>query len=178
MPVHQQQPSVYCTSYNQQHSLLPSSHHNSTASLPMSHQQHTVSLPLSHQPQTASLPMCHQQHTGYRSASFVDSNPAFQDLSESFKSLYKSVFESPQGMTTVWSVFFICFNGCNPGWTCISRFSLCFLPPLVRQMQENFRVKGKKLYFGFVDLEKASDRVPREVIRSAMRMVSWELKNG
>jgi len=23
------------------------------------------------------------------------------------------------------------------------------------QMQENFRVKGKKLYFGFVDLEKA-----------------------
>jgi len=24
----------------------------------------------------------------------------------------------------------------------------------VRQMQENFRVKGKKLYFGFVDLEK------------------------
>ena len=34
----------------------------------------------------------------------------------------------------------------------------------VRQMQENFRVKGKKLYFGFVDLEKAIDRVPREVI--------------
>ena len=24
-----------------------------------------------------------------------------------------------------------------------------------RQMQENFRVKGKKLYFGLVDLEKA-----------------------
>jgi len=36
-------------------------------------------------------------------------------------------------------------------------------------MQENFRVKGKKLYFGFVDLEKAFDRVPREVIRCAMR---------
>ena len=32
-------------------------------------------------------------------------------------------------------------------------------------MQENFRVKGKKLYFGFVDLEKAFDRVPREVIQ-------------
>ena len=29
---------------------------------------------------------------------------------------------------------------------------------MARQMQENFRVKGKKLYFGFVDLEKAFDR--------------------
>jgi len=27
-------------------------------------------------------------------------------------------------------------------------------------MQRSFRVKGKKLYFGFVDLEKAFDRVP------------------
>jgi len=35
----------------------------------------------------------------------------------------------------------------------------------VRQMQENFSIKGKKLYFGFVDLEKAFDRVLREVIR-------------
>ena len=34
----------------------------------------------------------------------------------------------------------------------------------VRQMQKNFRVEGKKLYFGFVDLEKAFDRVLREVI--------------
>jgi len=42
---------------------------------------------------------------------------------------------------------------------------------IARQMQENFTVKDKKLYFGFVDLEKAFDRVPREVI-------SWELKNG
>jgi len=31
----------------------------------------------------------------------------------------------------------------------------------VRQTQENFRVKAKKLHFGFVDLEKAFDRVPR-----------------
>jgi len=26
---------------------------------------------------------------------------------------------------------------------------------MARQVQENFRVEGKKLYFGFVDLEKA-----------------------
>ena len=41
---------------------------------------------------------------------------------------------------------------------------------IVRQVQEKFRVQGKKLYeyFGFVDLEKAFDRVPREVIRWAM----------
>ena len=40
---------------------------------------------------------------------------------------------------------------------------------MARQIQENIRVKGKKLYFGFVDLEKAFDRVPREVISWAMR---------
>ena len=45
---------------------------------------------------------------------------------------------------------------------------------LARQMQENFRVKGKKLYFGFVDLEKAFDRVPREVISWAMRELGVE----
>jgi len=38
---------------------------------------------------------------------------------------------------------------------------------IVRQMKENFRVKGKKLYFGFVDLEKASDRFLREMTRWA-----------
>jgi len=31
---------------------------------------------------------------------------------------------------------------------------------VARQMQENFRVKGEKLYLGFVDLEKAFGRVP------------------
>ena len=45
---------------------------------------------------------------------------------------------------------------------------------MARQMQENFRVKGKKLSFGFVDLEKAFDRVPREVISWAMRKVGVE----
>ena len=35
---------------------------------------------------------------------------------------------------------------------------------MARQMQENFRVKGKKLYFGFLDLEKAFDWVHEEVI--------------
>jgi len=40
---------------------------------------------------------------------------------------------------------------------------------MARQMQENFRVKGKKLYFGFVDLEKAFHRVPKEVISWAKK---------
>jgi len=29
---------------------------------------------------------------------------------------------------------------------------------IVRQIQEKFRAKGKKLYYGFVDLEKPFDR--------------------
>jgi len=36
---------------------------------------------------------------------------------------------------------------------------------IVRHTQEKFRAEGKKFYFDFVDLEKATDRVPREVIR-------------
>ena len=45
---------------------------------------------------------------------------------------------------------------------------------IVKQMQEKFGAKGKKLYFGFVDLEKAFDRVPREVIRCSMRQLGVE----
>ena len=35
---------------------------------------------------------------------------------------------------------------------------------ILRQMQEKYLGKNKKLYFAFVDLEKAFDRLPREVI--------------
>ena len=45
---------------------------------------------------------------------------------------------------------------------------------MAKQMQENFRIKGKKLYFAFVDLEKAFDRVPRKVISWAMRKLGVE----
>jgi len=45
---------------------------------------------------------------------------------------------------------------------------------IVRQMQQKLRAKGKKLYFGFVDLEKAFDRVLREVIRWAMHKLGVE----
>ena len=34
----------------------------------------------------------------------------------------------------------------------------------LRQMQEKFLGKKKNLYFAFVDLEKAFDRVPRDVV--------------
>ena len=45
---------------------------------------------------------------------------------------------------------------------------------MARQMQENFRVKGKNLYLDFVDLEKGFDMVPREVISWAMRKLGVE----
>jgi len=42
-----------------------------------------------------------------------------------------------------------------------------------RQVQENFRVKGKHLYFGFVDLENLLIGF-REVIRCAMHKLGVE----
>ena len=47
---------------------------------------------------------------------------------------------------------------------------------ILRQLQEKHLAKNKKLYFTFVDLEKAFNRVPRKVIWWAMRklgIVEW-----
>ena len=40
---------------------------------------------------------------------------------------------------------------------------------IMRQVQEKHLAKKKKLYYVFVDLEKAFDGVPREVVRWALR---------
>ena len=50
---------------------------------------------------------------------------------------------------------------------------------IARQLQEKYIAKKKKLYFAFVDLEKAFDRVPRDVVWWAMRKLGveeWLLK--
>ena len=39
----------------------------------------------------------------------------------------------------------------------------------MRQVQEKHQANKKKLYYSFVDLEKAFDRVPREVMGWALR---------
>ena len=41
---------------------------------------------------------------------------------------------------------------------------------IVRQIQEKFSVKDQRLYYAFVDLEKAFDRVLREVV-SGLRLL-------
>jgi len=45
---------------------------------------------------------------------------------------------------------------------------------IVRQMQEKYLAANKPLYLAFVDLEKAFDRVPRQVIWWAMRKLGVE----
>ena len=45
---------------------------------------------------------------------------------------------------------------------------------MVRQLQEKFLEKRKDLFFAFVDLEKAFDRLPREVVRWALRQLGVE----
>ena len=43
---------------------------------------------------------------------------------------------------------------------------------IARQLLEKYLGKNKNLYFAFVDLEKAFDRVPRDVVRWAMRKLN------
>jgi len=51
---------------------------------------------------------------------------------------------------------------------------ICSLALKGKGSTENFRVKGKKLCFGFVNLKNAFDRVPREVISWAVRKLGVE----
>ena len=45
---------------------------------------------------------------------------------------------------------------------------------IVRQLQEKYIAAKKPLYFAFVDLEKAFDRVPRKVLWWALRSLGVE----
>ena len=45
---------------------------------------------------------------------------------------------------------------------------------IVRQLQEKYLNKQKRIYFAFIDLEKAFDRVPRKVLWWAMRTLGVE----
>ena len=45
----------------------------------------------------------------------------------------------------------------------------CDAVSALRRLNEKFRAKNKKLFLIFVELEKTSDRVPKEVIWFALR---------
>ena len=45
---------------------------------------------------------------------------------------------------------------------------------MMRQLQVKFLEKRKDLFFAFVDLEKAFDRVPRKVVRWVLRQLGVE----
>jgi hypothetical protein len=61
--------------------------------------------------------------------------------------------------------------------TCDDEMQFGFIPGkgttdvifIVRQLQEKHQAKGKMLHYAFVNLEKAFDRVPREVTRWALQ---------
>ena len=45
---------------------------------------------------------------------------------------------------------------------------------IARQLQERYRGKHRELWWAFVDLEKAFDRVPKKVVEWAMRKLGVE----
>ena len=49
---------------------------------------------------------------------------------------------------------------------------------IVRQLQEKYLAKQRNIYFAFVDLEKAFDRVPHDILWWAMRHKLLVFQNG
>ena len=50
----------------------------------------------------------------------------------------------------------------------------CLVEFIMRQMQVKHQAKKKQLYYAFVDLEKAFDRLPREAVRWLLQMSGVE----
>ena len=44
---------------------------------------------------------------------------------------------------------------------------------IMEQVQDKHQAKKKKLYYAFVDLEQAFDRVPSQVVRWTFMMLDW-----